>query len=86
MYKYAVSVWPDGKNIFQYLCRLKECKFAEKHKIFAKIGSKFWQIKLIKVAQILLNFAKVAKFRHTALDKSNVSISSNESALTPAYF
>ena len=54
--------WPDNYLIFGHL---KQWKFAQKQKAFAKVSSKFCQIlnKLSKFCQISLIFAKMAIFR-----------------------
>ena len=53
-----------------YVCSIfghfLQCKLAQKHTELSKVGSKVCQIlikTLIKLSNIFLNFAKVAKFR-----------------------
>ena len=58
---WMVPVWPDGYIIFQHL---EQWKFAQKYKIFAKVGSQFCQI-LKKWQMFFPKWRNFAKSGHT---------------------
>ena len=67
LFKLLRTVWPDGYIIFSIFGHLEHWKFAQKYKMFAKVGSQFCRIlnsysrngqKLLKTLPRWRNFAK----------------------------